>query len=220
MIAAQESIIVTTHTLDQIAARSGQTVDRPFVSSLVADPRRRLWMVESGAFHYAGPGFVLVVRRRRGMSIVVTALSPEMVAADLVEREARRPCRGRAWRDDVARAVDDVRRLRLLTAIEIAATPSAQQEPSCPVESEAAPESDVAEGTTEVESRVGLSLASCLFCRETRVRLGMSQQDLADRVGVLRATIKRIECAQLKSLPATVAARLHDALVNIELKAA
>jgi hypothetical protein len=217
-------ISVSSHALERIAERSGQRLSAGHVKRIVSDPRARLDHVSGAAGLYAGPGIVLVVRHRRGLRMVVTALSPEMVEQNLMEdclQGVGQRCapRNRNWCSEVVRAKNWCSDLRRRTSV---ATPSVSKAPSIP-RSEEAPVSVLTErtfegvvaGSLEPEVlRVELTKESISFCREVRRRLGLSQQELADRVGVLRATIKRIECAQLKSLPASVAMRLHEALVE------
>lgn len=229
-------ISVSPHALERIAERSGQRLSVGHVKCIVRDPKARLDHV-SGASFYAGPGFVLVVRHRRGLRMVVTALSPEMVEQNLMEEclqdvGRRRVPRNRNWRSDAVRAKNWCGDLRRRTSVSALPAPKAASTSRLEddgglaaatarlAEIERKVFEDVVAGSPEPETvepelpRVELTVESSCFCREVRRRLGLSQQALAARVGVLRATIKRIECAQLKSIPASVATRLHEALVE------
>ena len=183
-------VLVPQHALTRISERAGRSFTVAEIETIVQNPACNLKALSGSVFQYIeGPKFVLLVRREPTRAVVVTALAPESVKVP--------------WQMDLLQVL----------ARSTAPNPAVVSVATAIV---AKMERRIAEVNVPRvdDDRVLLTAESVQFCRTARQRLGISQQELADRIGVLRANIKRIECGQLRTLDVEIASRLHAALVT------
>lgn len=189
-------IHITYHALARARERGFPNLTGTDLENIVQDSKSYVGVTPNGDLFYAAENLVLLARRQRGKIIVITALSPDWAIENIlpVESPQEDDFNGhKAWQRDQAHLFGYAEKIRVLTKpLPILPIPTA------PV--------------ICVKQRVPLTNVSAAFFREARLLLGISQQELAAKVGVLRATIKRLECNELRTLDADVASKIRSVL--------